>query len=73
MQNKEDDGSESNPSEDELNPIERKAKVMSDLKARKPAKKMVKKNLRMRKKSPKKKKEILQYLLKQKADSAILL
>lgn len=46
---------------------------MSDVKARKPVKKALKKNLRMKRKSPKKKKEILQYLLKQKADSAILL
>lgn len=33
--NREDYGSESNPSEDELNPVERKKKVMSDAKASK--------------------------------------
>ena len=48
QKNREDYGSESNPSEDELNPIERKAKVLSEVKTLKPVKK--------RKKSPKKKK-----------------
>lgn len=48
---------------------------MSDAKAKKPVKKALRKNAKSKRKqkSPKKKKEILQYLLKQKADSAVLL
>ena len=50
LKNKEDYGSESNPSEDQLNPIERKAKVLSEVKTLKKEKK--------RKKSPKKKNHV---------------
>ena len=47
---------------------------MSDIKARKPVKKPVKRRMKRKQKSPnKKKKEIAQYLLKQKADSAAFL
>lgn len=49
MLNREDYGSESNPSEDELNPIERKKKVMSDAQVSKMDKRM-----RRRKSIPKK-------------------
>ncbi len=74
MQNRQDDGSQSNPSEDQLNPIERKAKVMSDVKARKPVKKFFKRKSKKKDKSlGKKKKSIAQYLLKQKADSAMFM
>lgn len=47
---------------------------MSDLKMKKPAKKTLKRTLKRKKeKSPKKKKQVYHFTLKQKADSASLL